>query len=321
MAVVASYVYRSGRRVREAPLTPEGLVLEKDEFVWIGLFEPTDAELSVLVDRFALHPLAAEDSLGAHQMPKLEVYGDGLFVVMRTAREAQNELSYGETHVYLGPDHVITIRHGSGRGHARLRQQLEAAPQLLAHGPDQILHGVLDFVVDGYMPIMDALEDRVLELEQVALDRFPSRQDIKDLFRIRRELMRFSRILDPMQEVATRLATLDLPAIDRDTRPYFRDVADHIRRVSSRAGVLREILSSVFEVSGLLEQQRQGVITRNLAAWAAILATPTAIAGIYGMNFRHMPELQWTWGYPAALTLMAVVCASLYAGFKRSGWL
>lgn len=321
MSVVASYVYKDGRRIREAPLTEEGLRLARGEYLWIGLFEPTDDEFDALVRRFRLHPLAVEDALTAHQMPKIEVYGSELFVVARTADKADDHIVYGETHIFVGPHYVITIRHGSARAHTHLRAQLEASPVQLSHGTDFILHGVLDFIVDGYVPIVDGIEDSVLEMEQVALERFLSRADIKRLFQLRRELLKFSRVLGPMEEVATRLQSLDLPCIDREVRPYFRDVADHVRRVANRAAVLRDILSSVFEVSNLLEQQRQGVITRKLASWAAILAVPTAVAGVYGMNFEHMPELRWTWGYPAVLLFMAAVCAGLYVTFKRTRWL
>lgn len=321
MSVVASYVYRDGKRVREAPLTDAGLRLKTGEYLWIGLHEPTDEEFDVLVRRFRLHPLAVEDALTAHQIPKIEVYGSELFIVTRTAQEADDRILYGETHVFVGPRYVITIRHGSARAHTQLRAQLEASPYQLKHGPDFILHGVLDFIVDGYVDIIDSIEDRVLEMEQVALDRFLSRADITRLFHLRRELLRFSRVLGPMEEVCVKLQSLDLPCIDREVRPYFRDVADHVRRVSSRAAGLREVLASVFEASNLLEQQRQGVITRKLAAWAAILATPTAVAGVYGMNFEHMPELRWTYGYPAVLTLIVAICIGLYITFKRTRWL
>lgn len=321
MSVVASYVYKDGKRVREAPLTDQGLALAEGEYLWIGLHEPSDDEFDVLVRRFHLHPLAVEDALTAHQIPKLEVYGSELFIVARTAQAKGDRILYGETHVFIGPNYVITIRHGSARAHTQLRAQLEASPHQLKHGPDFILHGVLDFIVDGYIPIIDAIEDKVLEMEQVALDSFLSRADITRLFHLRRELLRFSRVLGPMEEVCVKLQSLDLPCIDREVRPYFRDVADHVRRVSSRAAGLRDILASVFEVSNLLEQQRQGVITRKLAAWAAILATPTAVAGIYGMNFEHMPELRWTYGYPAVLALIVAICIGLYVTFKRSKWL
>ncbi|HRL05438.1 MAG TPA: magnesium and cobalt transport protein CorA [Brevundimonas diminuta] len=321
MSVVASYVYKDGKRVREAPLTAQGLSLAKGEYLWIGLHEPSDEEFDVLVRRFHLHPLAVEDALSAHQIPKLEVYGSELFIVARTAQAKGDRILYGETHVFLGPNYVITIRHGSARAHTQLRAQLEASPHQLKHGPDFILHGVLDFIVDGYIPIIDAIEDKVLEMEQVALDSFLSRDDITRLFQLRRELVKFSRVLGPMEELCVKLQSLDLPCIDREVRPYFRDVADHVRRVASRAAGLRDILASVFEVSNLLEQQRQGVITRKLAAWAAILATPTAVAGIYGMNFEHMPELRWTYGYPAVLALIVAICIGLYVTFKRTRWL
>ena len=321
MSVVASYVYKDGKRVREAPLTDQGLALAKGEYLWIGLHEPTDDEFDVLVRRFHLHPLAVEDALTAHQIPKLEVYGSELFIVARTAQAEGDHIVYGETHIFIGPNYVVTIRHGSARGHTQLRAQLEASPQQLKHGPDFILHGVLDFIVDGYIPIIDAIEDKVLEMEQVALDSFLSRADITRLFQLRRELLKFSRVLGPMEEVCVKLQSLDLPCIDREVRPYFRDVADHVRRVASRAAGLRDILASVFEVSNLLEQQRQGVITRKLAAWAAILATPTAVAGIYGMNFDYMPELRWTYGYPAVLALIVAICIGLYVTFKRTRWL
>ena len=321
MPVVASYVYSGGHRLRAAPLTEAGLKLGREEFVWIGLHDPTDAEFDILVERFHLHPLAVEDALSAHQMPKVEVYGHELFVVARTAEKVDDRIEYGETHVFVGDDHVITIRHGSGRSHTALRAQLEASPEQLRAGPDFVLHGVLDFIVDAYGPIVDKSEDAVLEMEQRALDAFLSRVEIRRLFTLRRELLKFRRILGPMEEAAGRLQSLDLPCIDPEVRPYFRDIGDHVRRVNSRLNGLTEILSSVFEVANRLEQQRQGVITRKLASWAALLAVPTAIAGIYGMNFDFMPELHWRYGYAYVMALIAVVCAGLYVTFKRTKWL
>lgn len=321
MPLVASYIYKDGRRVRAGALTPKGLALRPGEFVWVGLHDPTDAEFDILVKRFHLHPLAVEDALSAHQMPKVEIYGRELFVVARTAEKVDDHISYGETHVFVGTDHVITIRHGSNRAHTALRAQLEAAPDRLKAGPDFVLHGVLDFIVDAYVPIVDGAEDSVLEMEQRALEAFLSRAEIRRLFTLRRELLKFRRILGPMEEVAGRLQSQDMPCIDADIRPYFRDIADHVRRVNSRLNGLTEILTSVFEVANLLEQQRQGVITRKLASWAALLAVPTAIAGIYGMNFDFMPELHWRYGYPLVMGVIAVVCLGLYITFKRTRWL
>jgi magnesium transporter len=202
-----------------------------------------------------------------------------------------------------------------------LREQLEAAPSLLVHGVDYVLHAILDYVVDGYLPLIESIEDEVLAMEQATLDRFLGRDEVTRIFRLRRELIRFGRVLVPTSEVAGKLVRLDLPCIDPETRPYFSDVLDHVRRVQTMTDGLRDVLASVFEFSNLLEQQRTGAITRQLAAWAAILAVPTAIAGIYGMNFEHMPELKTQYGYPIVLAVIAVICAALYVRFKRVGWL
>ncbi|CAN7453877.1 magnesium/cobalt transporter CorA [Phenylobacterium sp. LjRoot225] len=322
MSVVAAYVYGDGKRLRAIDLAvPASLDLRDGEFAWIGLLEPSEEELRVLQDRFGLHPLAVEDALTAQQMPKIDVYGDQLFVVARTAHLEGEEIGYGETDIFVGPHHLITVRHGSARAHIELRQHLEAAPAHLKHGVDYILHAVLDFIVDGYFPIVEAIEEEVLAMERHALDAFLSRDEVTRIFNLRRELMRFRRILGPMEEVANRLEHHDQPCIDPEVRPYFRDVGDHVRRVASLVEGLRDVLASVFEASTLLEQQRQGAITRRLAAWAAILAVPTAIAGIYGMNFDVMPELRWKYGYFAVVALIAVVCAFLYSRFKRAKWL
>lgn len=322
MSIVAAYVYGDGRRLREIDLdAPASLELKGGEFVWIGLLEPGEDELRVLQERFGLHPLAVEDALKAHQIPKVDVYGDQLFVVARTAHLEAEHIGYGETDIFVGPSHIITVRHGSARAHSELRQQLEAAPTHLKHGVDYILHAVLDFIVDGYFPIVEAIEEEVLAMERYALDAFLNRGEVSRIFNLRRELMRFRRMLGPMEEVASRLEHHDMPCVDIEVQPYFRDVRDHVRRVSSLVEALRDVLSSVFEASTLLEQQRQGAITRRLAAWAAILAVPTAIAGIYGMNFEHMPELRWKYGYFLVVGLIVVICVFLYTRFKRSKWL
>jgi len=321
-SVVAAYVYGDGKRLREVDLgAPASLELKDGEFAWIGLFEPDEAELRVLQDRFGLHPLAVEDALKASQMPKADVYGEQLFVVARTAHLEDEEIGYGETDIFVGSNHIITVRHGSARAHNDLRHQLEAAPAHLKHGVDYILHAVLDFIVNGYFPIVEAIEEEVLEMERHALDAFLSREEVSRIFNLRRELMRFRRMLGPMEGVASRLEHHDMPCIDLEVRPYFRDVRDHVRRVASLVEVLRDVLSSVFEASTLLEQQRQGAIVRQLAAWAAILAVPTAIAGIYGMNFDIMPELRCKYGYFLVVGLIATICVFLYSRFKRAKWL
>ncbi len=239
----------------------------------------------------------------------------------RTAHLEGARIAYGETHIFVGQGHIVTVRHGSARAHSELRAQLEASPLLLRHGVDYVLHAVLDFIVDGYLPIVTAIEEEVLEMERRALDAFLERDEVNRIFHLRRELMRFQRVLDPMGEVAGRLERLASPLIDPEVRPYFRDVLDHVRHVRAMVVGLLDVLGSVFEVATLLEQQRQGASTRKLASWAAILAVPTAIAGIYGMNFRNMPELTWRYGYYLVVGVIAVLCAGLYLRFKRTRWL
>ncbi|HEX8447050.1 MAG TPA: magnesium/cobalt transporter CorA [Sphingomonas sp.] len=322
MTVVAATLYRNGQKIRDIPLDETiRCDHDKSEFVWIGLLEPTDAELLDLQQRYDLHPLAVEDALKAHQLPKVDIYGDQLFVVAQTAHLEGDDICYGETAIFVGHSHIITVRHGSARAHAQLRHQLEAAPSLLRHGVDYVLHAILDFIVDGYLPMVEAIEDSVLEMERATLDRFLGRPEVTRLFKLRRELIRFQRILAPMAEVAGKFVRIDMPCIDPDARPYFSDVLDHVRRVQTMVDGLRDVLTSVFEVSNLLEQQRTGDITRQLAAWAAILAVPTAIAGIYGMNFKNMPELQVHDGYFIVLAVIATLCVTLYIRFRRSGWL
>lgn len=322
MSVVAAYLYRHGHKAEEISIDQPAHCAEgRSEFVWIGLLEPTEAELRSLQEHYGLHPLAVEDALKAHQLPKVEIYGDQLFVVARTAHLEADQIAYGETAVFVGPNHIISVRHGSARAHTMLRQQLEASPMLLNHGVDYVLHAILDFIVDGYLPIVETIEDHVLEMEKKTLDTFLGRDEITRLFTLRRELTRFQRVLGPMGEVANKLTYLELPCLDPEVRPYFRDVLDHVRRVEVMVGGLREVLTSVFEVSNLLEQQRQGVITRQLAAWAAILAVPTAIAGIYGMNFENMPELKSHYGYYVVLGVIVAVCAALYLRFKKARWI
>jgi len=322
MTVIAAYLYRHGKRVREISIDEKvDRAEDKSEFVWIGIASPTVDELRTLQAHYDLHPLAVEDALKADQLPKVDVYGDQLFVVARTAHLEGGEIVYGETAMFVGHSHIISVRHVSARTHRALRDQLEAAPSLLMHGVDYVLHAILDFVVDGYLPMVETIEEEVLAMEQRAVDNFLARAEINRIFTLRRELIRFQRVLGPMGEVASKFARQDLPCIDRETRPYFSDVLDHVRRVQAMVDGLREVLTSVFEFSNLLEQQRIGTITRQLAAWAAILAVPTAIAGIYGMNFEHMPELRTRYGYFVVLGVIAAICAWLYIRFKRARWL
>ncbi len=324
MAVIAARDYHEGHVIGE-PLAlgkkPDQEAQSHGDFAWVGLLDPTNEEMSACATRFGLHPLAVEDALHAHQLPKLEIYGDQLFVVARTAKMEAGRINYGETAFFVGRNHIVTVRHGSDQGHAALRAKLEARPTLLAHGVDYVLHALLDMITDNYFPVIDAAGEIAQRLERSAFESALTRGEMRELFNLRRDLLLLQRMLIPMEEVCAKLASLDLPNIDSEVRPYFRDVLDHVRRVSSLAALHREMLNSVMETSALIAAQNQGEITRKLAAWAAILAVPTAIAGIYGMNFNNMPELQMEYAYFVVLGVIALICLGLFFRFRKAGWL
>jgi magnesium transporter len=322
VTVVAAYLYSDGHRVRPVDIhEPVSCRTNKSDFVWIGIADPTEEEMHSLANCYGLHPLAVEDAIKADQLPKVDVYDDQLFVVARTAHLMEDHIDYGETAIFVGHSHIISVRHGSTRAHTALREQLEKAPRLLMHGVDYLLHAILDYIVDGYIPLIEDLEEEVLAMEAKAIDSFLGREEVNRIFTVRRELIRFQRVLGPMGEVALKLARQELPCIDAEARVYFRDVQDHVRRTQARVDGLREVLAGVFEFSTLLEQQRQGRITRQLAAWAAIAAVPTAIAGIYGMNFDNIPELHTPYGYYVVIAAIGLICALLYRRFRKVGWL
>lgn len=324
MPIIAARRYSSGQATDPA-LALDGLPrspLGPHSFDWIGLCEPTTEEMERARRQFDLHPLAVEDALNPMQMPKVDVYGSTLFIVARTAQLEEGEkIAYGQTALFLGPDYLVTVRYGSSRAHSPLRERLELASERLAEGVDYVAHAILDFIVDGFQPIIDRFEEAVQAMEERAIDSFPQPSTIRRIFRLRRQIRRFERVAGPMEEVCERLATTDLPVIDPGARIWFRDVLDHSRRALARMRGLKETLASIVETASLLEQHRQGEMTRQLASWAAILAVPTAIAGIYGMNFEFMPELHWRYGYAAVLALIATVCGVLWWRFRRIGWL
>jgi len=292
-------------------------------FDWVGVAEPTIEEMELLRVQFGLHPLAVEDALKPDQLPKAEPYGKNqLFIVARTAEIHEGEkIDFGQTAIFLGRDFIVSVRLGSERAHVALRTKLEHDSDHLAEGPDYVAHAILDFIVDGYQPLMDKLEQAVQAMEERTIEAFPDSATIRRIFRLRRQLRRFDRIVGPMEAVCDRLVRHQLSMVDPEARVWFRDVLDHCQRTMARSRGLRDTLVSIVETASLLEQQRQGTMTRQLAAWAAILAVPTAIAGIYGMNFDVMPELRWRYGYFAILGLIALVCGGLWARFKRIGWL
>lgn len=324
MPIVNARRYSSGMTELHALAIDGGprTALPAHTFDWVGLYDPTPEEMDAVRRQFGLHPLAVEDAVNPTQLPKVDVYGRLLFIVARTAELDEGEkIAYGQTALFLGPDFLVTVRFGSTRAHHPIRHRLEANQERLAEGADYVAHAILDFIVDGFQPIIDRFEERVQTMEERAIDSFPEPSTIRRIFRLRRQIRRFERIVGPMDEMCQRLATTDLPNIDQAAHVWFRDVLDHVRRAMARMRGLKETLASIVETASLLEQHRQGKMTRQLAAWAAILAVPTAIAGIYGMNFQFMPELHWRYGYFLALALIAGSCGGLWWQFRRIGWL
>jgi magnesium transporter len=320
--VVGCAGYEDGRKVADLDINQlDSFEIRKGRFVWIGLHEPNQELMQKVQQRFGLHELAIEDALRAHQRPKLDVYGEALFMVLQTAQRVEHATQFGETHVFVGRGYVISIRHGASSSYKEVRQRCESTPRMLKKGEDFVLYALMDFVVDNYIPVVDAMESEVGELEEHVFKREFKRRTIEQIYELKRDLLALRHAVAPVIDMANRLMRFDLPVIDKDTHPYFRDVLDHAIRVNESVDYLRELLDSALESNLLLASLDQSEITKKLASWAAILAVPTAVAGIYGMNFEFMPELRSPFGYPAALAGIFLVCGLLYWRFKRVRWL
>jgi magnesium transporter len=323
--VINSAAYCNGVRVADVPLPDLGDAWRySDRFIWVGLYEPTEQVLSHIQDAFGLHDLAIEDAHNAHQRPKLEVYDDSMFVVLRTARLSdggEHRIEFGETHVFVGTRYVITVRHGSLKSHVGLRARCEASPQLLAKGQGYVLHALMDFIVDQYFPVLDALQEELDELESEIFSGKFVRSVTARLYHVRRDLLALKQGVTPLLEVSARLSRINSPLIPTDTQPYFQDVHDHVVRIADLIESLQQLSHIALEANLALISVAQNDDTKRLAAWAAIIAVPTMIAGLYGMNFDVMPELKWAYGYPTAIVAMLSACVFLYRWFRKSGWL
>ncbi|WP_192583280.1 magnesium and cobalt transport protein CorA [Streptomyces albicerus] len=338
-SVVQAALYRDGMRVA----TPASLAdtfrelrNQPDGMAWIGLARPTEDEILSLAAEFDLHPLAVEDAMEAHQRPKLERYGDTLFVVLRAARylDAPEEVDFGELHVFTGPDFLITVRHGAAPDLSAVRRRMEETPELLKLGPEAVLYAILDAVVDGYAPVVAGVQNDIDEIETEVFsgDPWVSRR----IYELSREMVEFQRATRPLVGMLHGLmAGFAKYGTDEELQRYLRDVADHVTHTSERVDGFRQALTDILTVNATLVTQQQNAEMRALAeagfeqneeikkisSWAAILFAPTLVGTIYGMNFEDMPELGWSFGYPFAIGLMGVVCVSLYFIFKRRDWL
>ncbi|WP_406193924.1 magnesium and cobalt transport protein CorA [Kitasatospora sp. NBC_01560] len=338
-SLVDAAVYHDGRRIAEPTSLADiyrQLPGKPGTMAWIGLFRPAEAQLLEAAERFNLHELSVEDAIVAHQRPKLERYGDTLFVVLRAARYLDDveEVDFGEIHLFVGPDFVLTVRHSQAPDLSAVRRRLEADPELLALGPEAVLYAVLDAVVDGYAPVIAGLQHDIDEIETEVFGGDP--QVSRRIYELSREVIEFQRATRPLLEIMKSLeAGFGKYGTDDELQRYLRDVADHATYAAERVDGFRQMLQNILAVNATLVSQRQNEEMKQLAeaghaqndeikkisSWAAILFAPTLIGTVYGMNFTTMPELKWAFGYPFAIGLMALVCTGLYLVFKRRDWL
>jgi magnesium transporter len=291
-------------------------------FVWLGLHEPTEQEFASVAQEFELHPLAVEDAIHAHQRPKLETYGDTLFMVLKTARyvDPKEVVTLGDIMLFVGRDFIVSVRHGEGGELKDVRKRVESDEELLRCGTGAVLHAIVDHVVDEYFPALEGVETDIDEIEAEVFSH--SRDNSAErIYKLKREVLEFYRAAAPLADPLDRLAGGKYSVIHDHIHPYFRDVYDHLRRVIGNLEGFRELLTSILEANLTQISVRQNDDMRKISAWVAIAAVPTMIAGIYGMNFENMPELKWHLGYPAVILVMVVICVALFRNFKRIGWL
>lgn len=300
--------------VRETLQTP-------GRFMWVGLHEPDEEMLKKIQTQFGLHDLSIEDTHRAHQRPKLETYGDTLFIVLRTIQMKNKHIEMGETHFFLGKNFIITVRHGSTIGYLDVRTRCESTPHFLKKGPGFALYAVMDAIVDQYFPVVDALEQELAALEEeIFHEKFRKDTTLK-IYRMKRQLLEVKRVVSPMVDICNRLMRFDLQLIDEETRPYFRDVYDHVIRINEMVDNTRELLAAAMESNLSMLSISQSEVSKKFAGWAALIGIPTMVAGIYGMNFKWMPELNWKFAYPTVMTVTLVLCGILFYQFRKSGWL
>jgi magnesium transporter len=323
--IIDCAVYEDGRR-REGELELDHALdaaRAENAFVWIGLHEPTEEEFSAVAREFQLHPLAVEDAIFAHQRPKLETYGDTLFLVLKTARyvDPTEVIALGDIMLFVGSDFIVSVRHGDASGLKEVRQRAERNTELLRCGPGTVLHAIADHVVDDYFPALEGVENDITEIEGQVFS-YSRENPAERIYKLKGEVIDFYRATAPLAEPLQRLARGDYDhLIHPHIQSYFRDVSDHLLRVVSTLDSYRDMLTSVLEANLTQVSVRQNDDMRKISAWVAIAVVPTMIAGIYGMNFEHMPELKWSFGYPLVIGVMLVICGALYRYFKRVGWL
>jgi magnesium transporter len=321
--IVNCAAYSGGHRTADVELNNiHEFLQDPSQFVWIGLYEPSEELLERVQQEFGLHDLAVEDAHRAHQRPKIELYGDSLFIVLRTVQIAtDSHIQFGETHFFVGSNFIVVVRHGSSVAYTDVRLRCETMPELLTKGQGFVLYAIMDFIVDMYFPVVQELEVALESIEDKVFKESPSRETTEQIYQLKKDLLEVKRAVSPLIDICNRLMRFDIKYISPETQPYFRDIYDHALRINEMVDNTRELLNTALDANFSLISISQNDTSRKFAGWAAIIAVPTMVAGFYGMNFRFMPELQWVYGYPIIVGLTILICIILYYFFRRSGWL
>jgi magnesium transporter len=314
--------YQDGKKLGDIPSREISDYVSRPEcFVWVALYEPTPEELNAMQEEFGLHELAVEDARHGHQRPKIEEYGDGLFAVLQTVEVAGDDLKVGEVAIFVGRNYVLSIRRGTERGLTDVRARSEREPELLRYGSGYVFYAIMDAVVDRYFPVLDALEVELEEVEKRIFSGRSNRAIIEALYGLKQKLMTLKHAGGPLLEATGKLYGGRVPQPCARLQEYFRDIYDHLVRLNQSIESLREMVTTAITVNLSLLTIQESEVTKRLAAYAALVAVPTMIAGVYGMNFQHMPELSWEWGYPASVATMAAIDAYLFYRFRKAKWL
>ena len=320
--IVNCVAYDRGQKLSDIPLTEVRSQLAKPGcFVWVALKDPEPAELAALQEEFSLHELAIEDAQHGHQRPKIEEYGSSLFIVLHLIEPVGDELQTGEVAIFVGPQYIVSVRRGAQVGFTEVRRRCEQEPELLQHGPAYVLYALMDNVVDRYFPVLDRLSEDIEQIEDRIFAGQTTRAQIEALYLLKRKLMTLHHATQPLLEVAGKLHGGRVPPICAGLHDYFRDVYDHLVRLGQTIDNLRDMVATAISVNLSLITIQENEVTKRLAAYAALVAVPTMIAGVYGMNFDHMPELQWAYGYPAAVATMVLIDTYLVYRFKKAKWM
>ncbi len=320
--IMRGVAYQRGLKLADVDIDDiSEAIAQPESFVWLGLREPDPELLSKIQNQFGLHELAVEDARSAHQRPKIEEYGDSLFIVLHTALLVNDGIEFGETHFFVGNHFLVTVRHGASISHSKVRARCEALPHQLAKGSGFALYAVMDFIVDNYILVLDGLQARFDALESAIFISNPSRETMGGLYELKRELIQMQGVIMPVIDICNVLMHLDDINIPKDVRLYFRDIADHITRIDRAIDGMREMLIAAMQVHLTFETVRQNEVVKRLAGWGAILAIPTMLFSWYGMNFKHMPELEWEYSYPIVVGGVLIGSLLLYWRLRRAGWL